>query len=154
MEMDIKWLKTENQNQREEIHLLKKQYETQKQEIDHLRNQKLNQQKETLQMKSPIEYLIDLQYGNYSAINQTTNTTGFGIANKRTVRAANSEPAIEKGTPSDISSSSWAKLEISDRVIGYMDYDTYTVKIYDHASNKDMNKKSEEKKYYFEPIKK
>jgi len=152
MEMDIKWLKTENQNQREEIHLLKKQYETQKQEIDHLRNQKLNQQKETLQMKSPIEYLIDLQYGNYSAINQTTNTTSFGIANKRTVRAVPSESAEMKTNHTDTTSTSWAKLEISDRVIGYMDYDTYTVKIFDHALNKDVNMKNEKKKYYFEPI--
>jgi len=47
---------------------------------------------------------------------------------------------------------SWAKLEISDHVIGYMDYDTCTIKIYDHASNRDINIKNEEKKYYFEPI--
>jgi len=54
---------------------------------------------------------------------------------------------------SDLFSASWAKLEISaDHVIGYMDYDTYTIKIYDHASNKEMNMKNEEKKYYFEPI--
>ncbi len=54
---------------------------------------------------------------------------------------------------SDPFSASWAKLEISaDHVIGYMDYDTYTIKIYDHASNKEMNMKNEEKKYYFEPI--
>ena len=33
-----------------------------------------------------------------------------------------------------------------------MDYDTYTVKIYDHASNKKMDVKTEDKKYYFEPI--
>ncbi len=52
----------------------------------------------------------------------------------------------------DTSSASWVKLEISDRVIGYMDYDTYTIKIYDHSSNKDIHVKNEDKKYYFEPV--
>lgn len=49
-------------------------------------------------------------------------------------------------------STSWMKLEILDRVIGYMDYETYTIKIYDHTPIKEIHLKNEDKKYYFEPI--
>ncbi len=52
----------------------------------------------------------------------------------------------------DDSSSSWAKLEVSDHVIGHMDSGNFSTKIYDHASNKDSNTKKEDKKYFFEPL--
>ena len=48
-------------------------------------------------------------------------------------------------------SSSWSKFQISDDVIGTMDYDRYSIKIYGHTKNKDNTTKNEDKKYYFEP---
>ncbi len=86
MEKDINWLKTENQNQKGEIHLLKKQCENQKQEIYQLNNQKVIQEKEILQMKSSIEHLLDLQHESYSANRAKTNVS-LEISSKRTVRA-------------------------------------------------------------------
>jgi len=148
MEEDISWLKTENKNQKEEIRLLKKQSNNQEEEVHLLNNQKKDQEKEILQLKSSIEHLLDLQHESYSANRAKTNVS-LEISSKRTVRAVTSKP---ESTVTDISSTSWAKLEISDRVIGYMDYDTYTVKIFEHNSNKGVNMTNEKKKYYFEPI--
>ena len=151
MKEDINWLKTENKNQKEEIHLLKKQSKNQEEEIHLLNNQKKDQEKEILQMKSSIEHLQNLQDKAYFT-NQTMSNVSFGISNKRTARAVTSEPVEKQTNPADLSSTSWAKLEISNRVIGEMNYNTYTVKIYGHSSNKDVNLPNQKKKYYFEPI--
>jgi len=102
-------------------------------------------------MKSSIEHLVNLQDEAYS-INQTMSDVSFEISNKRTVRSVTCKPAEKNTNPADTSSSSWEKLEISNRVVGEMNYNTYTIKIYGHASNNDVNKKNERKKYYFEPI--
>lgn len=139
METDINWLKTENKIQKEAIDLLN--------------SEKMNHEKEILELKSSIEHLQNLQDEAYST-NQTMSNVSFEISNKRTARAVtrNSEPTEKQTNPLDTFSTSWEKLEISNRVIGEMNYNTFTVKIYGHATNNDFNKKNEEKKYYFEPI--
>ena len=83
MEKFINWLKTENQNQ--------------KQEIDHLKCQKKKHEEEISQMKSSIEHLQDRQYENYS-INQAMGNVSVGISGKRTARAVTSKPGATKPT--------------------------------------------------------
>ena len=76
---------------------------------------------------------------------------------KRLSRSTPDEQQVKPQQPAaannaDGSSESWAKLQVSDDVIGTMDYDSYSIKIYGHAKNKDIATKNEDKKYYFEPI--
>ena len=77
MEKDINWLKTENQNQ--------------KQEIDDLKRQKKEYK------ESSIENFQDQQYENYS-INQAMGNVSFRISSKRTARAVTSKPGATKPT--------------------------------------------------------
>lgn len=88
---------------------------------------------------------------------KTINDEFDGISIKRSSRSVKNSAAAKTTIKPQVKSfagnpSSWAKLEISDVVIGSMDYDTYQVKIYNHASNKDVDMNNVEKKYYFEPI--
>ena len=145
IEKDVEQWKKENQNQNEEIRLLK--------------NKNNNHEEEIERLKTQIEHLIHQQSYEKST-GETTNEDFIRrpsvkrserSVNKPNAKTATIKPQL-KSTAADVSYASWPKLEISDKVIGYMDYDTYTVKIYDHASNKDENIKKEEKKYYFEPI--
>jgi len=148
LENVIDLMKKQNENQHEKILQLESEINHQKDEINKLNQENKNQKEETQYIKSVLDRLIIQR----TTSNQTKNRhvesnqdfygmskNGIGTKVKRQVDIPDT-------------SASWAKLEISDDVIGYMDYDTYTVKIYDHASNKDVNKKSEEKKYYFEPF--
>ena len=50
------------------------------------------------------------------------------------------------------SETSWWQIEVFDETVGRMDYCNYALKIYDHALNKDVNLKNEERKFYFEPV--
>ena len=83
MEKDINWLKTENQNQ--------------KQEVDDLKSQKKKHEQEISQTKSLIKHLKDQRYENYS-INQAMGNVSVGISGKRTARAVTSKPGATKPT--------------------------------------------------------
>jgi len=155
-------LKIQNQNQSEEILKLKNEINQQKEDIRQLKDANKNREEDTKQIKADMDRLIL----DCSIFNRTTNDSvktnqEFNGVSIGTAKRSNSDR--QKGikarikrqanSDGDTYSASWAKLEISDHVIGYMDYDIYTVKIYDHASNnKDLNVKNEDKKYYFEPI--
>jgi len=154
-------LKIQNDNQSEEILKLKNEINQQKEDIRQLKDANTNREEVTQQIKSDMDRLIL----ECSVFNRTTNDyvktnqefNGMSIdASKRLSTEENNRFGArikrQRNSDGDTSSTSWAKLEISDHVIGYMDYDIYTVKIYDHASNKDVNVRNEEKKYYFEPI--
>jgi len=152
-------LKIQNEIQYKEILLLKKDINHQKVEIRQLENENQNRKEETQQIQSTLNILIL----GCSTFNRTSNhyfnlesnkelSIGESKNTKERKNGAGSRIRRQANADGETSSASWAKLEISDHVIGYMDYDSYTVKIYDHASNKNPNIKNEEKKYYFEPI--
>lgn len=126
------------------IYQLTKENRDQREGMQQLKIQSENLSEELLQLKTKINHheedIRQLMDKNKNREEETQTKNGIGTRKKR---------QIADGVTS---SGSWTMLEISDRVIGNMDYDNYGIKIYDHVSNKDANKKNIEKKYFFEPI--